>query len=460
MKKLFIILLIISSCFIYSCKDNKKDPLTTLEVLTSSIKEVYYTDEFNITTISMKVTKAEVEETISLTPLMIENYPDELVAGTYVFKVTYDNAKTEFSVNFIERDFYTEGLEFVLNKTQDAYLVSSYNGTDKTVIIPQTYNYLNVEGIKTYAFNNNNNIEKVVLPNTIKEIEANAFANSTLKEINIPESVKKIKEAAFYNCTSLRSVTIPSSVKTIEKYAFTHLLLCYTDTTDTSSWDSGAFDDNLIYIHKGLDLSKIEKDENFEYYVEEKVSVLNYIGDSNTALIPDTYNDKIVNVISHSAFLKLSNLENVTIGNNIEIIESKAFRETSISFIEIPSSVKEIGVYSFSGCEALEEVKFNEGLEIIRMSAFAACNHLLVAILPSTLHTIEQYGFQNCLKIKTIYIPKSVTSIGEYAFYACHYATLYIEASSIPSTWHNNFNPSKAKNSFNATKDTSGFHGS
>ena len=87
------------------------------------------------------------------------------------------------------------------------------------------------------------------------------------------------------------------------------------------------------------------------------------------------------------------------------------------------------------------------------MSAFAACNHLLVAILPSTLHTIEQYGFQNCLKIKTIYIPKSVTYIGEYAFYACHYATLYIEASSIPSNWHNNFNPSKAKNSFNATLD-------
>ena len=32
-----------------------------------------------------------------------------------------------------EYHFYTEGLEFVLNKTQDAYLVSKYLGSDKNV---------------------------------------------------------------------------------------------------------------------------------------------------------------------------------------------------------------------------------------------------------------------------------------------------------------------------------------
>ena len=293
----------------------------------------------------------------------------------------------------------------------------------------------------------------MTLPNTISEIEANAFANSSIKEINIPESVKKIGAAAFYFCDNLRSVTIPKSVKTIEEYALYNTILVYTDIDDTNSWNKDAFDDNLVYIHKGLDLSKIVRENNFEFYVDETVSLLNYLGNDSIVEIPSEFNSKPIVEISNSAFLKNQTLEEVTISNNIKIIKDKAFRETALNSVEIPSSVKEIGVYAFSACESLKSVIFNEGLEIINISAFAACNNLLSAILPSSLKRIEQYGFQNCLSIKTIYIPKNVEYIGEGAFYACGRSTLYIEAASIPSSWHANFSPSGAKKVFNAHKD-------
>lgn len=453
MKKIILLLLVICLIFITSCNDKTPETKIQLDIIESTIKDVYYIDEFNITTIKMNVTKNEETKEEALTPLLIENYPSEFEEGQYTFKVNYEGVKTEFNVNFIEREYYTEGLEFVLNKTEDAYLVSNYKGTEENVIIPSTFNYLNVVGIKSYAFNKNQTIKKVTLPNTISEIEANAFVNSSIKEINIPESVKKIGAAAFYFCDNLRSVTIPKSVKTIEEYALYNTILVYTDIDDTNSWNKDAFDDNLVYIHKGLDLSKIVRENNFEFYVDETVSLLNYLGNDSIVEIPSEFNSKPIVEISNSAFLKNQTLEEVTISNNIKVIKDKAFRETALNSVEIPSSVKEIGVYAFSACESLKSVIFNEGLEIINISAFAACNNLLSAILPSSLKRIEQYGFQNCLSIKTIYIPKNVDYIGEGAFYACGRSTLYIEAASIPSSWHANFSPSGAKKVFNAHKD-------
>ena len=43
---------------------------------------------------------------------------------------------------------------------------------------------------------------------------------SSLKNINIPESVTRIYHAAFIGCSSLTSITIPKSVTSIDKDAF------------------------------------------------------------------------------------------------------------------------------------------------------------------------------------------------------------------------------------------------
>ena len=48
-----------------------------------------------------------------------------------------------------------------------------------------------------------------------------AFAQCTsLKKINIPETVKAIERNAFEGCSSLMSITIPKSVRNIEEHVF------------------------------------------------------------------------------------------------------------------------------------------------------------------------------------------------------------------------------------------------
>lgn len=433
--------------------DSTYKPVIVINIIESTVEDEYYIDEFDISTIKISISVDEEVSEVYLTTDLIENYPSEIIVGSYTFIINYEGVKEELTLNFIEKEFYTEGLTFSVNKTLDGYVVSGYNGTESEVVIPSYYDGYPVTGIMTYAFNGNQVINKVTLPDTIETIEQNAFSNSSISEINIPESVTTVKDAAFYYCENLRSIILHKTLKSIGAYAFSNTTLVYTDKTDISSWNKDAFDDNLVYIHTGLDLSKIVKKDNFEYYVDQTASILNYVGDSNSVVIPSEVDGVLVNKIENSAFMKNTNLEEVTISNNIIHIGDRAFRETGLVSVEIPSSVKEIGVYAFSGCEYLESVTFNEGLEKINISAFAACVNLQEVILPSTLIIVEQYAFQNCLRLQKAFIPKSVVTVGDGAFYACGKSTLYIESASIPDTWSVNFNPSKAKLSFNASKE-------
>lgn len=72
-------------------------------------------------------------------------------------------------------------------------------------------------------------LDDIVLPSTITHngkdytltrIGNNAFCESGILSITIPNTVTTIGDAAFYGCSDLTSVTIPNSVSTIEGYAF------------------------------------------------------------------------------------------------------------------------------------------------------------------------------------------------------------------------------------------------
>lgn len=64
------------------------------------------------------------------------------------------------------------------------------------------------------------NLSKVLLPNSITEIGANAFNGTALNDIVIPNNVTMIGERAFQHCYSLYSITIGKSVQEIGSLAF------------------------------------------------------------------------------------------------------------------------------------------------------------------------------------------------------------------------------------------------
>lgn len=112
-----------------------------------------------------------------------------------------------------------------------------------TIVVPAKLKERYVVCIEESAFEGIKNIDQIILPNGIKSIERRAFADSTIIEIVLPNTVNRIGELAFSGCkylkhiqlsrnlnilptklfwwcTSLENITIPENVVKIFDNAF------------------------------------------------------------------------------------------------------------------------------------------------------------------------------------------------------------------------------------------------
>lgn len=159
--------------------------------------------------------------------------------------------------------------------------------TNKDLVIPE-----GVEKINPYTFTSQE-IETLILPNTLKVIEDAAFAANELTNLIIPNSVEKIEGAAFSNnkiktlklsdnlriiganafCSNeLVSLTLPPKITIIEEATFSDNKLSYVEIPNTIKDIGGdAFAGNQIHTIKILGNStNIHKDafrtQNAEYH--------------------------------------------------------------------------------------------------------------------------------------------------------------------------------------------------
>ncbi len=78
-------------------------------------------------------------------------------------------------------------------------------------------------------------------------------------------------------------------------------------------------------------------------------------------------------------FRSRHHLRTVELYEGLERIDADAFHECiSLQRINIPSTVKEIGLGAFEGCSQLRNVELHEGLERIDWNAFRSCTSLTI----------------------------------------------------------------------------------
>ncbi len=108
----------------------------------------------------------------------------------------------------------------------ESAVITKYTGksTPHDVIIPSTITDADydVTGIGNEAFYQLSTIKSIQLPDSVTFIGKFAFAGCTsLEEIEIPASVTYIDSTAFYGCTSLKSVTFNGAeLESIGDFAF------------------------------------------------------------------------------------------------------------------------------------------------------------------------------------------------------------------------------------------------
>lgn len=202
--------------------------------------------------------------------------------------------------------------------------------------------------------------EQIVYKNTnyvVSSIGENAFCNcSLLTTISIPQTIKGIKSRAFYNCNHLNTVNI----------------------TNLSSWC------NIKYTnHYSSPL----------YYGAE----LHLNGEL------------------------LKNINTIT--NDCDSIGDYAFyKQSSLIDVIIPNNISYIGMKSFFDCSKIEKLSIGADVELINTGAFHGCTSLRTIIFCDSEKTLEiSNSSYLCFKdspLNTIYIGRKLNiDTGDYGSY-------------------------------------------
>ena len=141
-------------------------------------------------------------------------------------------------------------------------------------------------------------------------------------------------------------------------------------------------------------------------------------------VIPETINDVTVKHIADGAFMYnydgSSNINapivSVTLPDTLETIGARAFINSRIEELAIPSSVNAIGHDAFRGNKNLTQVTFAEGSAVTELPNFCFYDAPLEHInLPEGLTTIGDEALYGC-NLTTLEIPSTVTTIHSAAF--------------------------------------------
>ena len=280
-------------------------------------------------------------------------------------------------------------LNFVPNKTtayaEDSVwqiengVVISYSGNEETVVVPSEFNGLTTKKIGKNAFENNNTVKKVVLPDTITHILDRAFIYcKNLEEINFPQNLEEIQTWSFGYCYKLNNLNFPEGLKTIAPASF--------------------------YGCKALTSA----------IIPDSLTVLGTHAFRGCESLNELKLSSSLKAISLRVFSGCVSLKEVEIPEGVKEIVSEAFYDcTGLKFITFPTTLEKIGSHAFYNCKNVRAVDLKEGVTSIGERAFSGCNKILTINLPSTITEILKNAFDRCYKINEVYNHSDLEIVAE-----------------------------------------------
>ncbi len=237
-----------------------------------------------------------------------------------------------------------------------------------SVIIPYT-----IKNLPKFCFYGCDALHSVVIPGSIKRIPKECFRYSTrLEFVKLCEGIEIIGRDSFVGCHRFKKLILPNSVKVIEDNAF------YSDSSNRGN-------PYFKEIHFGNSLEIIGK-EAFCYSNVETLDFpasIKIIGDlafyksRNLKSVSFAPGAKNLKQIGNEAFAHCFKLENFDFVNSLEKIGNTAFVEcVKLQELNFGESLNQIGEGSFRNCVGLTVISFSKNLKIIGAGAFDGCQYL------------------------------------------------------------------------------------
>ena len=399
-------------------------------------------DTSNVRVKSIKVTYDD-ETVETITDGYTVSQIDTSEAGEKKAKVEYLGLTAEISI--IVLDSYnaqagTPNLEDVtitlnldtgiMNISGIGEFLSLYNIDNTPNSISSRIKSLNIgDGITKIpsgCFSGNENLEEILFPDTLVEIEGGNFYNSPkINKLTFPESLKRINGGCFGSLSSLETIIFNEGLETIDGGSFigcpliTDLILPSTLKNMPYSFQGNTLE-NLVIGGEGA--SFLSSGENGIIGISAKnmtirggtIGISAFYGKTDIETV--TLNGG-VKFDSTGQFQGCSNLSNITIDNGVANIPANCFSNCAIENVILPDSVLELGQNSFSGCTSLKNITLSKNIKKIPNSCFSGCGFETFTISDdSEIEELENVVFQGCSNLKMVYIGKNVKTIGPGCF--------------------------------------------
>lgn len=124
--------------------------------------------------------------------------------------------------------------------------------------------------------------------------------------------------------------------------------------------------------------------------------------------------------IAPRAFAKddLGAITDIVLPKYLVEIGEDAFRGSDIASVEMPNTVKRLGVHAFADCKNLKNVTLSSSLTLIPMGAFSGCEALEELQVPASVKKIADLAFE-ASGLKEMELPMGVEMVGAGAFFNC-----------------------------------------
>lgn len=318
--------------------------------------------------------------------------------------------------------------------------------------------------IGSSTFDGYTSLKSIKLASTVKSIGNNAFSNTGITSLDLPEGMESIGIGAFYNCEKMTELKLPESLTTLNNGAFAFCKGLTAVTLPNKITFIGA-----LVFEECTGLTSITIPENVTeirnqafYYctaltMVELPKALQTVGDNAfyETKLQDVYyagteedwgkiaiglkNEPLTNANLHcmgavvvisgtcggALTWKLDSKGTLTISGTGAMTDytksgvapwNKDYEK--IRFVVIENGVTTIGEYAFENCTLLESVVISDSVEKIGKYAFSGCSALKRISLPDSIAQIGDHAFR-ASGLEAVKIPEGVTLLGEGMFARC-----------------------------------------
>ena len=271
----------------------------------------------------------------------------------------------------------------------------------------------------------------VIVPKGVKSIGVEAFADTNIMQVTLPEGLMVIDNRAFYNCKRLSKINFPDSLALIGESAFESCADLSFTYPNVKKIGKDAFCGTETDISEKKAAAKIDYEDtelmNRQFITEEICSGSYRIVGLKDKNVQDLYISAKVTCIDLNAFKDCEKLRSINVSPanvNYHSVDGVLYQR---SMVYIPKSIKNnvdlpIGVNmltDFDGCENITSVVIPESITEIPDYMFRGCENLVSVVLHDAIVSIGKEAFKGCKKLKSISIPASVHRIDVGAFEAC-----------------------------------------